>query len=64
MFERFNIWFDALREPWRFLFFLFVLMGWVVPLELGNITNILELRIVGTIWLVITAIFALSRMKW
>lgn len=60
MFKRFNRWYDALKEPKRFLFFMFVLMGWIVLLQFPPFSVI---HIVGVIWMCVTVVIALSRLR-
>lgn len=56
---QFNQWFDDLREPHRFWFFLIILMGWL-PLMFSSSKALWS---IGTVWLSITCIFAISRLR-
>lgn len=57
----FNNWHDGLPEPRRFFFFLFIMMGWL-PLMLVPPPAPVVYS-VGSIWLVIVAIIAISRIR-
>lgn len=55
---RFNEWYDGLREPRRFFFFLFALMGWI-PLMYCPVREVL---IVGSTWMAVTMVIVLVRL--
>jgi predicted membrane channel-forming protein YqfA (hemolysin III family) len=61
MLKRFNRWFDGLPEPRRFYFFLFILMGWLPFMLVSSPAPIVHA--IGSVWLVITAIIAFSRIR-
>jgi len=61
MLKRFNHWYDALSEPFRFIFFMVVLMGWLPFMRFEPFGGISLL--IGSIWLVITTIIAISRIR-
>lgn len=60
MLKRFNCWYDGLKEPWRFLFFLVALMGWVPVLWF--IAHPVA-TVVGAAWMTCVAALALSRIR-
>jgi len=60
MLKRFNRWYDALREPWRFLFFLVIMMGWV-PIVQFAATGTLLFDF-GLTWMLCTCVIAFSRL--
>lgn len=62
MLKRFNRWYDDLVEPKRFLFFLFVLMGWMPLLQLDMFDDPV-FRVIGVTWLLTTCTIALSRLS-
>jgi hypothetical protein len=57
MFRKFNTWFDNLKEPRRFLYF----MGYMVPTILLVSSSIYPLMISGVIMLTAISIVALTR---
>lgn len=59
MLKRFNRWYDSLREPWRFLFFLVVLMGWVPLMLLFNAPITI---VISAAWMVIVTAIAMTRI--
>ncbi len=59
--RRFNVWFDSIREPKRFLVFLGLTLCWYAPLSIGDMYEIKELSIVGIVGLVAMVIVALDR---
>lgn len=58
MFKGFNRWYDNLNEPFRFLFFLVVLMGWLPLMYLESRIG----NVIGAVWLCITCTIAISRI--
>ena len=60
MLKRFNRWYDDLVEPWRFLFFILVLMGWVPIIQWTDDPYIMGL---GITWMITTCVIALSRLS-
>lgn len=59
MLKRFNRWYDSLNEPWRFLFFLVVLMGWV---PLTFFFNSPITIVISAAWMTIVAAIAMTRI--
>lgn len=59
--RRFNRWYDGLREPWRFAFFLVVLMGWL-PLMFVPAPSVV-IHSVASVWMTITMLIAISRIR-
>ncbi len=59
MLKRFNRWYDGLQEPWRFLFFLVILMGWVPLMYTASTTA----YVIGGVWMTITCVIALTRLR-
>lgn len=55
-FNEFNVWYDALQEPWRMLFALFLIMSGIAGLIYGSS----GVRIFAAIYL---AVLVLIRMK-
>lgn len=62
MLKRFNRWYDDLVEPWRFLFFLVVLMGWIPLLQLDYFDATVW-RVIGVAWMLTTCTIAFSRLS-
>ena len=60
MLKRFNRWYDALSEPWRFLFFLFIMMGWVPIVQIAEPGT--ALFNFGVTWMLCTCVIAFSRL--
>ena len=61
MLKRFNRWYDGLPEPRRFFFFVFILMGWVPLMSIPSPAPLAYA--VGSVWLVITTVIAISRIR-
>jgi len=57
MFRKFNNWFDNLKEPRRFLYF----MGYMIPTILLCYSSIYLLSIIGIVMLVVACIVATTR---
>jgi hypothetical protein len=55
---RFNEWYDSLKEPYRFLFCMVVLMGWIFPIQSTNEV----LCDIGVTWMLTTCALATSRV--
>ena len=62
MFKRFNIWYDKLREPKRFMFFLVATLAWNLPLVMAERNGNIVLQIMGGIGLVLMICIAISRI--
>lgn len=61
-FKRFNIWYDKLREPKRFLLFLGSLLLWYVPLIIAERTGSLFFLAIGSIGLTLMMCCAITRI--
>lgn len=65
--EEVNVWFDSLKEPYRFKVFIVAMVGWLVPLCIGDAlvadNEVIggTLRIIGSCWLFAVCIIALDR---
>jgi predicted membrane channel-forming protein YqfA (hemolysin III family) len=60
------MWFDSLREPKRFLIFLAIMLGWMIPLFIADIFSHNDLiripfGVVGGCWFFCVFIIALER---
>ena len=60
--RRFNTWYDTLKEPWRFLFLIVMVLFWYIPLKSGVAFGNPILTSIGVIIMVIMLIVALSRI--
>ena len=58
MFRKFNTWYDNLKEPKRFLYF----MGYMVPTIFLLYSSIYPLMITGVVMLVAACVVALTRI--
>lgn len=62
--RRFNVWFDKIREPKRFLIFLALFLAWYAPLNLGEMYDSTLLKTIGVVGLVLMVAVALDRCGW
>lgn len=59
--SRFNRWYDGLKEPWRFFFFLVVLMGWLPLMFVSAPSPVIHG--IASVWMTLTMLIALSRIR-
>jgi hypothetical protein len=65
MLNRFNVWFDSLKEPRRFLIFLAMTLGWYAPLGISEFLPDpyrLIFLIIGGIGVVVMMVICVSRV--